>query len=277
MAAWSPREAADLAALLTVPDGMPWLTVANDQLKPGAVAVVTADSGNQVLVAAQQYGAGKVALVNVSETWRWAMREERGPELHARFWARLTAWAASSLQQRLTIKPAGAKLDLASEQRVTVDVLDRYYRPESRARLTAVCRVPGGGEERVEFVPDPRVDGRYVSRFVPRATGEHRWSFRVELPDGEVLEEQVDQVVVDASPEHLPAPLAEERLRSLARITGGQYYHVRDLGELTDLPITRQIRYLETPHPWLHSWLFLLAIVLAVLPDWIARRRTGLR
>ncbi len=88
---------------------------------------------------------------------------------------------------------------------------------------------------------------------------------------------RTDFVVVDRSPEVEPAPLAEERLKSLARITGGEYWHYRDIGRIDRLPITRQVRYLSEPHPWLESWAFLIAVILALLPDWIARRRIGLR
>ena len=119
--------------------------------------------------------------------------------------------------------------------------------------------------------------GRFEARLLPSVPGEHRLTLTVELPDGERLSTVEDYLVVDDSPESAPAPLAAARLQSLARLTNGRYLHYSEADDLDDLHVARRVRTVAERHSWLDAWLFLAAVLLAILPDWFLRRRIGLR
>ncbi len=262
---------------LYLPAGSPYYRIPPEELKPGAIDLASTREDPWVVLAAQQYGAGKIVLLNLGLTWQWAMTSPNGPMWYGNFWAHLISWSASSLQERLRLRPAGAKLALGEEQILTLDLLDASYRPDNQATITASFFAPSGREESVNFIQDARIDGRYVAKFVPREMGEYRWVIDAKLSDGSTLATRTDHVVMDSSPESQPAPMAEERLNSLARITGGTYWNYRDLDRIGQIPIAPQQRFLDSRHYWLNSWWFLVVAVLAFLPDWIFRRRIGLR
>lgn len=265
-----------LAARLSAPDGSAVARLAPERLKAGALAAALIQGPGYVAVAVQNYGAGKTCYLNLPDTWKWVLADEGGESDFAEFWGRLVTWASSSSRQRFTVRPTGAKLRLGEEVEFTLDVLDPQYRGDNQARPAAVA-VGADGDSPLSFLADPRVDGRYVAKLVPRQPGELRLRFQAERNDGERLEEGADYVVVADSPESQPAPLAEAQLQALARLTGGEYWHYRDLGKMRDLPLSiRAARVPEHRHG-LDAWLLLLAVLLAVLPDWYLRRRLGLR
>ena len=127
------------------------------------------------------------------------------------------------------------------------------------------------------MIPETKVSGRYKGTFIPRETGEYRFYFHVKTANGEDLKSAGDYLVVDKSPESEPNPMAEGKLQSLARQTGGTYWRYNEVSSISDINLTKNLNYTEEISGLTESWLYLLLIIAFLLPDWILRRRIGLR
>jgi hypothetical protein len=267
----------EVADRLSMPPDSFFYKLTGDHLKPGALTVATVGGSPYVIVAAHNYGAGKVAFVNLDDTWKWVMNHDDGDRHFAVFWGQLISWISSSSKQRITVKPTTTRLDLANEQEFSVEVLDVDYIPDNHAEVLATITTPDGDEETMRLFPNPKIDGRYIGKFIPRTIGEYRFRFEAKLKNGDKLRDSSDYLVVNLSPEAEPRPIAETRLQSLARLTGGQYWNYHDIDEIDDLPINRKVSFIEEKQAWLKYWAYLAVLIAAVLPDWILRRRIGLR
>ena len=239
--------------------------------------VVSMAGTSWVNLAVQYYGAGKSAYLNLPDTWEWVMQLDEGDYYYSLFWGRLISWISSASKDRLTIQPGSTKLLLAREQDFFLDVLDDHYNSDNGAGIECTVIGPAGEESEMNFIPDPKVDGRYRGKFIPRTTGSYRFYYTVKPSRGEVLERFNDYLVVDSSPESEPHPMAEGQLQSLARQTGGMYWNYNDIESITNLSLAKKVNYIEEKHGLTEYWWFFAIALAAVLPDWIFRRRIGLK
>jgi len=267
----------ELADHLSMPPEGFFYKIPPENIKPGALTVATVKGLPLVVLAAQNYGAGKVAFLNIEDTWKWVMHDDHGDRYFGVFWGQLVSWVSSSSKKRMTVNPNTSRLDMAQEQEFSVDILDAEYIPDNRADIVATISTPDGDEETMRLFLNPKIDGRYTGKFIPRGIGEYRFRFGTALHTGEKMEQVVDYLVVNLSPEVQPQPIAETRLQSLARVTGGEYWNYRDVDSIDELPITRAVSFIEEMHEWLKYWLWLVVLLLTVIPDWYVRRRLGLR
>ncbi len=262
---------------LYAPAGAEVYAVGKDKVKPGGIVVLTGGKSGWIALAAQYFGAGKVAWLNLPDTWQWVMDSDDGRRYHDFFWGQLISWTASGGKERLTVSPAAAKFPLDQEQECRVDVLDENYIPDNHAQVLASIIGPQGAEQSLAFAPDPRVDGRYVAKFVPRQTGEYKFTIQARSRGNKNQEIIAEYIIVDPSLESEPHPLAEDVLRGLARQTNGSYWNYRDIASIRNLNYSEKIRFRETNVYLLNYWWSLLLVVLAALLDWFLRRRIGLR
>lgn len=272
-----PAALRDLADRLYLPADVSLYPIEPEQVKPGALTVVQVKGTAYVALAAHNYGAGKVAFLNLPDTWKWVMAAESGERYYGAFWGRLISWSASSTKDRLSIRPAGAKLARGVPSEFFVDVLDEDFAAANTATLHAVVLMPPGDDRELSFLLDPRVDGRYAAKLVPPTTGELQLRVQARFETGESLNAVADYLVVDHGPETQPAPLAEAKLQGLARLTGGRYWHYSAWRKIRELPLAERADARSQRHNWLESWLFLALLLAGLLPDWALRRRIGLK
>ena len=270
------RELRQITSGLALPDFARMARLESGDLKPGASVLADVDVPPWAALAVHNYGAGKVALMNLTDTWQWVMNEDRGRQYYAMLWGKLIAWASSASQDRLTVRPAPGKLLVGQPVDVIVDVLTPSFEPDARADIRCELRRQNGEVEPLRLFASARVDGRYEGRFVPERTGECRLQVVYKGDDGQALEESTDYLAVEVGLESQPMPLAEQQLQGLARVTGGIYQHYRDADAIDSLPVNEKVEMRTITHPFADAWWWLLVVVIAVLPDWILRRRTGL-
>ena len=253
------------------------MMVDETQLKPAALPIAQLKDLPWQAVVAGYYGSGKVVMLNTGSTWHWVMKTDGGEEHHGQFWAKIVSWSASNSQQRVVIRPAGARLALNDAHDIALDIKDIRFRPDNNATVKPTILGPDGQLVDLNFMLDPRVEGRFKGRFAPTRPGLYRFSFDITTNDGDKVTEQAEFIVQDISPELAPAPMDENRLRSLAKVTGGRFYNYRDLDSLDQITVAEQVNMVEDRTYWLASWIFLLAVILSVIPDWWLRRRIGLK
>ncbi len=262
---------------LYIPEGTEFYTIKNRQTKPGSRIVIVSENSSWVVLSTQNYGAGKVAYLNLNDSWKWNLQLENGSELYNVFWGKLLTWAAAASKEKLTIRPNSTKFRLSEEQELRVDLLNEKFEPENNAKVTCSVTDHNGREQSINLFPDSKVDGRYLGQFFPRKTGEYRVYFKAVNKDGFTIESSQDYLVIDYGNETQPYPMAEEKLQSLARETGGKYFNYKNTSAVDKLNLSKKINYIETKDNLTNYWWFLLLISLAFLPDWILRRRIGLK
>ena len=262
---------------LYIPDGTEFYTLEQSQIKPGSRIVISSEKSLWVVLATHHYGSGKVAYLNLNDSWKWNLQMENGSELYNIFWGKLLTWTAAASKEKLTVKPNSTQFRLAEEQELRVDLLNEQFEPENNADVTCSVVDAGGSEKMITLIPDSRVDGRYLGRYIPRKTGEYRIYFKAISKNGFTVESTQDCLAVDYGNENQPYPMAEEKLQSLARETGGKYFSYKNAVDIDTLKLSKKINYIEEKDSLTnHGW-FLLIICLAFLPDWILRRRIGLK
>ena len=273
----NPDELVELANTLFVPNNSEIYQIEPDEVKPGAMQVVSMSGPSWVILAVQYYGAGKTAYLNLSETWNWVMQLEKGQDYFGYFWGRLISWISSASKDRFSVHPGSTKLILTKEHEFSLDILDDHYNPDNNADIQCTVIGPSGEERAMAFIPDPKVDGRYKGRFIPRNAGEYRFYYKVKPSRGKELDRAYDYLVIDTSPESEPRPMAEGQLQSLARQTGGTYWNYKDLHTVNDLKLADNVSFIEEKRSLTEYWWFFTVALAAVLPDWILRRRIGLK
>ena len=275
---------------------MPSFLIANGltDAKPGAtvMASLTDDSGRTFTgLAAQRFGAGRVAAVSVGDLWRWGLQDAGSQADLARFWRQLTRWLVTDVptQVDLDITPDAANTGAMS---LRVTLRDDAYRPLDLARvnLTIERLTPADHEPTeapsftsVTVLAEPEVDapGRYVATFLPREPGAYRVTAEALDRSGKRIGNSTNGWVHDplvAEFATLEPNLA--LMEALAAKTGGRVLYLDSPEELNEL-VTTLVR---SPVPitesramslWHNGFVFIL-ILGCWIAEWGWRRWKGL-
>lgn len=276
---WPQRSAADSLAnppALFLPGGLPaWPA---EELSRGAtVAAATQPETGGPVFLYQNYGAGRVAWLATSDSWRWrfANRDENGA--HQRFWRLLAGWLGSARKPRLDTVLNGITVPLGQAAPVAITVLDRALqsRPDAQVRV----RLTAPGEEAVELPLQPslREPGRYSAEYLPVRPGEHRLEWEAVFADGETIGRTTHFVAAPSGPESADTSFSEATLRDIARLSGGRYYSWRELDKSVQPELAARLPQRESRLYWTRHWLFLWTMAGLAGAEWMVRRRWGLR
>ncbi len=289
---------------------MPHLLVANalNGIKPGAtvLAAVTDQTGaNFPTLIAQNFGAGRVACLGVSQLWLWGMQSETDQADLAHFWRQFARWLVTDVPAPVELRITAA----SAENGVTLQVTARDKEYKALDLATARITIHRSGEapkaapksavaDTVGQIADPApkstapaftqvtlpaesvadIPGRFEATFAPREAGAY-------LADVEVLDKS-GQFVGRAQAGWVNDPAADEfrslapnrpLMEELARRTGGQVIAWSQLNDLATLLPKRAAPISETSSEplWHQSWVF-LAVLACFLSEWAWRRWRGL-
>ncbi|QYY36682.1 vWA domain-containing protein [Ruficoccus sp. ZRK36] len=247
------------------------------ELSRGARTVLSTAQLDQPLLTLHAYGAGRVAYLGTSSTWRWRLSSEHGLRQHELFWRYLLGWLGSGGKPRLEMPLQGRIVPVDEPLALDVDVRGPDFLPAENARVSAVM-TPASGEPGppVNLVPDPSLPGRYQGTSQLDTPGEAHVEYRVSFPDGEELRQEAWFAGAHLGRENADLAFRERELRDLARVTGGEYVSWREVDSLDTVPLRADTPMLETRLYWTRNLTFTLILVLTVGIEWILRRRTGL-
>ncbi|MFT5447104.1 MAG: putative membrane protein [Gammaproteobacteria bacterium] len=278
---------------------LPELAVVNAvrRVKDGASVLLQGDDGNAfplVMLAWHRYGAGRVAVLPVRDTWRWRMHADMPLEdrTHELFWRRLVRWLARDVPTRISVQVIPTLAAVGQSVRVLATIRDEQFKVVNNARGQVRITTPLGGiiERSLDGEPEPRGGaqrsgaqsrGDYAARFVARYTGLY------EVYGGDAGEAEDDAVAVlvndtavglvaSASGEEFVAPaLHDERLKRIASATRGSYRHLSDVGDLAariagSVPVMQSWHRVEL---WNAPALLVSVLLLACGEWWLRRRR----
>ncbi|WP_221028971.1 glutamine amidotransferase [Actomonas aquatica] len=273
---------------------MPAFLIANGltDTKPGAtvLASLTDDEGRTFPgLAAQRFGAGRVAAVTVGDLWRWGLQDAGSQADLARFWRQLSRWLVTDVPSQVELQLAPAE-DAPEAMRLRVTVRDEAYRPLDLARVNlTIEHVVGSGEPTqnafttVTLTAEPEIDapGRYTATFTARDPGAYRVSAEVTDRTGKLLGRDDGGWVHDPlSAEFASLEPNLALLEALAFKTGGQVLQLADREGLANLSatLTRAPAPITESRslPLWHNGVIFILMLGCWTAEWIWRRWKGL-
>ncbi len=259
---------------------LPYLANYQDPGTPKLGAVVLANvnvSGKRIpLLATENYGRGRTAVLATAGTWRWRMQQPAADTSQETFWRQLLRWEISSTPSQVAATVSNRNLADNGHVTLRAEVRSRSFLPVSDADVSARVIQPNGSSETVALRPDPTAQGVYTSDW--NAAGEGAYVAEVLAKRGS---ERLGGDVVsfhreDGLAENFHREQNRELLQKLAAETGGHYYTPGTANRLQ-----REISYSEagiTSREMKDLWnmpvVFLLLIALRST-EWLLRRRWG--
>ena len=245
--------------------------------KRGARPIIKERDGERALLLAQAYGAGRVAFLGSESTWRWRMESDTGLRQHQQFWETLMVWLSSQGKPRIQIPAHGQRFSLNESMEIAIDVLGPDFRPAREGDVKVTMESPDGDTEVYTLTPSFANPGRFSAPFTPQEFGEHRMRFRIDLPDGEQLDEEAWFLATATGREMDDVSYREDVLRDLSRLTGGEFFVGEDFPTVDELPVSKEVPVRMESHYLGHNFILFIFLFLPMLYEWYLRRSHGLK
>ncbi len=237
-----------------------------------------ADGHRLPVILQRRAGSGMVLFHATDETWRW--RYQVGDVFFARYWIQTIRYLSRA---KLLSKDQPARLSTNRKEytrgepiRVRLEFTDPRLSPPDGRPVTVVVRRGDQPQRQLqlgrnathhelfEATLDPLAEGSYVVSVVdPPLAGEPSASFQVKVSEVEFERTQMDVAEMEGA----------------AQKTKGRFYTWKTADSLAyDLPIGRHVPMRPTSPPvelW-NRWPLLMLVLLALVGEWLLRKRSGM-
>ena len=254
-----------------------------DGAKPGATILAKLSDSihsrqNYPLIAWHRYRSGKVLFVGTDQLWR--LRYKVGDQYHSRFWGQTIQFLTLSrlLGQNKRIYMEIDKPDyLVGEQvQINSNVLTEAYDPAIAETYTVQIQRTDGAEtsEPISLKAAKSVPGLYQGFFKPDKPGHYRLSvLQADQADANVVEFDVKTSTLEL----LEPAMQVDALRKLADLSGGKYFSLANLPELSETFDTRQNTMTVRDEKELWNLPVVLGALLLLMGlEWFFRRKFDL-
>ncbi len=247
--------------------------------KPLATTLLSTDDARKdVVVAIQNYGAGRVMYVGTDGTWNW--RYKVADRVHAFFWSQAMRWGTSN---RLI---GGPRLKVGCVRRQirpgeNVEILARPRDAQGHivadATVTADLGDPAHPQH-VQLTAVPDSGGLYRGDLQNVGAGVHNIVVKVDAPGFDGIQQEIQVIARDlAGQEGIELSRDSARLAAMAKAGGGRYMDILDAPELfSQLAGQGKERSVEKSYEIWSSYPILMLIVGLLAMEWIMRKRLGL-
>jgi uncharacterized membrane protein len=247
--------------------------------KPGATVLAQLNAGARKLplLATQNYGRGRTAVMATSGTWRWQMSQPLGDTAHDQFWQQLLRWLVmESPGQVVATAPAQTLMDDGHIE-LSATVRNKDYQPASDAKVTAHFIGPDGISVLTDMTPVPDSPGVFHAAW----TAEKPGSYLAEVTANGNASQQLESDVlpfqrIDGVAENFHAVQNRELLEKLSAETGGRYWQPADLARLpSEISYSEAgISLRDVKELW-NMPIILLLLLALVSAEWLLRRKWG--
>jgi uncharacterized membrane protein len=262
--------------------------------------------GPLVVLAVQQFGAGRSAAFTPDTTWQWylPLRSLGADSPYNRFWGQMVRWLANvqtksrtasgsvllrvdhsymQIGQRLHIicRVQDAAGQLPADATVSCTITPQGTEDHGRD-AHATHGQDGHGTDNGQAVSMPLgstgSDGLYEGEFTPPASGKYAVKVAATLSGGKAAgEDELAVLVAPYSSEMQNLSRNSELLGKLSELSGGRYADIGGFADLVDQIIDRQKgKAVATPEPQVHHLynFVLLFVIFAALvtSEWLLRR-----
>ncbi|MBL8878742.1 MAG: VWA domain-containing protein [Phycisphaerales bacterium] len=236
--------------------------------------------GAAPLVAAQPFGAGRVAFMAFDGTWRW---RATGESYFNRFWVQAVRYLSQARREgssrRGTIVIERDVVNVGESVNIEARALDATFSPVGEPRLDATLESADGSEATIPLLPIIGRDGWYSGRAT--AVAEGAATVRVPLPGAIAVDSAMTRRlrVVRPELEMQTTRLQSDTLSRIAEASGGRVVALRDAATLaTEIPSGSVVKppiRIGDEALWDRGWL--LALIAGLLSlEWTLRRRNQL-
>ncbi len=247
--------------------------------KPGAVVlmnVVPPGKRPSPLLAIQNYGHGRTAVLATAGTWRWKMLQDHADKTHATYWQQLLRWLVSETPGQVSGSTPRQVLSDETLVPFRAVIHDKAYQTVAGATAQAVVSQPDGSTATVDLKPDPLEPGTYTGAYTADKPGAYVAEIVARDEKGEIGRDSLTFRREDGVAENFNASQNKELLEKLSADTNGNYYTPSKAKRLAEEITVSEAGI--TAHDNLDLWdmpiLFLLAILLRG-GEWMLRRKWG--
>ena len=247
--------------------------------KPGATVLMNVgEVGKRTspLLAIENYGHGRTAVLATSGTWRWQMLQDHTDMTHETFWQQLLRWLVTETPGQVTASVQHQMMNDDGQVHLRAVVRDKAYQNVVGATVLASIHRPDGTTDVLTLKPDPLEPGVYTGDYSADKTGAYVAEV---VANDEKLEVGRDTLTFrreDGVAENFNAAQNKELLARLSADTGGNYYTPANAKRLGDEIAVSEAGI--SGHDSLDIWdmpvLFLLLILIRAA-EWLARRKWG--
>ncbi len=247
--------------------------------KPGAVVLMNVgEEGKRTspLLAIENYGHGRTAVLATSGTWRWQMLQDHTDMTHEMFWQQLLRWLVTETPGQVSASTPHQMLNDDGQVHLRAVVRDKMYETVAGATVTATINRPDGRVDTLEMKPDPLEPGAYAGDYTADKSG--AYVAEIAANDGklEVGRDALNFRREDGVAENFNAAQNKDLLQRLSADTGGNYYTPGNAKRLGDEVAISEAGI--SGHDSLDIWdmpiLFILLILLRG-GEWLLRRKWG--
>lgn len=246
-------------------------------LKPGAIVLLEAAQRSRApLLAWQHYGRGATFVLATASTLRWQMRMPPQDQSHETFWRQLLHALASFASEPVTLSAEHGVYDDESSVRVEAEVRNERFEPVPDAEVELQVTPERAAPFAVRMQGSGRNDGRYAATIEAAATGLYRLDLAASKSGQEIGRAVAHVLRNDGLAEHFAAQQHRAVLERLAEATGGQYWPLARLKELSAaIPYSKAgVVERQSLELWNLPVVFLVLLLLKT-GEWLLRLRWG--
>jgi uncharacterized membrane protein len=278
---------------------MPTLTKYSpvERAKPGATVLAAHSTaknryGSRILIAAQEYGAGRTMFFAPYDSWRWQMLSEASDDTYAKFWQQTIMWLATPQQTHLRLELEKTSFALKEPVRLQAVALDENFQPTNHTQVKATIenreekigdRGQGTGEreygEKIELDLEPQLgeDGVYQVEFMPKKHGEYKVILNSTVQGKQIGEANGIFNVEESYLEFVDSQLNQEFLATVSKLSGGYSYKLEGAQKLPDdIPFVKSGASVISDYELWDMPLVFFLILLVLSMEWFLRKRRGL-
>jgi len=258
--------------------------VPTDSITPNTEILVTADLGLAAnatpLVAVRNFGGGRVLATTALPFWHWAFFGygfgEDAREYN-KFFDGLVNWLSVREEaDPIRIVPDKTVYTRGEKVGFTAYVYDLGFRPiEGAGGYISLVNESGGDTTIIQFIDAG--DGKYRADFDILPPGRYNYSGLIEK-DGKKMKESSGQLAIESySIEEFRRRPDFDRLASISRLTGGEFFRPSDMDSLYAVIPHNEIAVSVQKEVTIWNKFWLLSIfILALGVEWFLRKRMQL-
>ena len=259
-----------------LPGGMPAFLISEQNPASLGIVGLRSDRKRSALVV-QAYGSGKSAYWGSTHDWKRALLNEDRSDEFSSFWQSLVQWLGSGTVERIRLPGLDQTVPRGEMVSLNLEVLGANFEPSMDALIEANVSGPDDFSQQLKLFPRSGRVGSYAGEFLPSLPGSYRIAYNLRFPDGETLEQTTFLRVEEHGLEASDSRYAEQELRMLANLTGGEFVSISDLAPDWKPQLSDSLPTVKRRNDLASFWPLALALFLTAGLEWIWRRREGLR
>jgi uncharacterized membrane protein len=248
--------------------------------KPGAVVLMNvAEPGAHrptPLLAIENYGLGRTAILATEGTWRWKMQQDHTDTTDFAFWKQLMRWLVTETPGQVVTSTPHQVLADDTHVPLRAVVRDKDYDVVPGAIVQATITRPDGALATVDMKPDPLEPGTYTGDYTADKPGAYVTEVTARQDKTELGRDNMTFRREDGVAENFGAAQNKDLLEKLSGDTNGNYYTPSKSKNLPEEIAVSEAGI--TAHDNLDIWdmpvLFLLVLLIRG-GEWLLRRKWG--